>query len=393
MPRRKTRTHPSSLRAPLLLAVATLVLFLSGEALLLTRSDSGQIALMRVLGLGDPSRVTQIVSKELRKAMRVIGVPDDSLSVSVAGKGGPAVVWRLGFPPDASLLRANFILTHYVQRQGARVLSGRERSGPNGETVVALVVGLPRRPTHRILLVRGQYPEGQDPARVSRLALVLYGFGDDVRLAAEFFALPAPFAVALAPGGKSSQSLFQDAHARRREIVLQLPLEPINYPQVDPGPGTLLVTMPPGRIAALVHRYIEQARPVTAVANHMGSLATQDMTVMTAIYRQLRRTGLPFVHVFPAAGAVCRDLAADLGVAYNEPDAMIDAEARQSEPRALDQRWKGLLAEAHGRDRMVVWLRATPLTLRWLAPALQAKRLGGVYVVPLSALLRRPTML
>src|SRR6266540_7012243 len=102
MPRRKTRTHASSLRAPLLLAAATLALFLSGETLLLVRSDSGQIALMRVLGIGDPNRVTQLVSKQLRHAMRVIGVPDDSLSVSLSDRGGPAVVWRLGFPPDAS---------------------------------------------------------------------------------------------------------------------------------------------------------------------------------------------------------------------------------------------------------------------------------------------------
>ncbi|HEY2954957.1 MAG TPA: divergent polysaccharide deacetylase family protein [Candidatus Eisenbacteria bacterium] len=392
MPRRKTRTTAASLRAPLLLAAATLALFLSGEALLLLRSDSGQIALMRVLGLGDPNRVTQIVSRELRQAMRAIGVPDDSLRVSVA-ESAPAVVWRMGFPAEASLLRANYILTHFVEQHGARVLSGREREGPEGETVVTLVVGLPRHPTHRVVLVRAPPPVGDERAAAPRLAIVLYGFGDDTRLAAEFFALPAPFAVALAPGGKASAALFRDAHARGREVVLHLPLEPINYPQVDPGPGTVLVTMPPARIAALVHRYIEQARPVIAVANHMGSLATQDMTVMKAVYHQLRRSGLPFVHVNPAAGAVCRDLAADLGVAYNEPDAMIDSEARLADPKALDQRWSRLIADARGRERTVVWLRATPLTLRWLAPALQGKRLAGVSLAPLSALIRKPTVL
>ena len=393
MPRRKTRTSASSPRAPVLLAVVTVALFLLGEAFLLARSDTGQIALARIPGLGDWNRVTRIVGKQLRQGMRASGIPDDSLRVSVEENARPSVVWRMGLPSDASLLHANFAMTRSLEQRGAHVLSGRESMGPLGESIVTLVVGLPGRPTHRVLLVRGGMPAGEDSPRVSRLAVVLYGFGDDEALASQFLALPVPFAVALPPGAKSSAPLFKAAHDRRREVVLQLPLEPINYPQVNPGPGTLLVTMRPARIAALVHRYIEQARPVTAVANHMGSLATQDMTVMTAIYHELRRTGLPFLHVAPAAGAVCRDLAANLGVAYNEPDAVIDAEARESAPRALDQRWSRILEDARGRESMVVWLRATPLTLRWLAPALRGKLPAGVYLAPLSAVIRKPTMI
>lgn len=393
MPRRHPSKTPFFRRVPVLLAAGTVALLLLGEALLLARSDSGQMALARVPGLGDSNRVTLIVSRQLRQGMRALGIPDDSLRVTVGEKGAAGVVWRLGLPPDASLLRTNFVLTRHVEMRGARVLSGRERPGALGETIVTLVVGLPGRPTHQVLLVRWGYSEGEEPARVSQLAIVLYGFGDDSHLASEFFALPLPFAVALAPGGKPGASLFKAAHERQREVVLQLPLEPINYPQVNPGPGTLLVTMRPSRIAGLVHRYIEQARPLVAVANHMGSLATQDMTVMTAIYRELRSSGMPFVHVMPAAGAVCRELAADLGVAYSEPDAMIDAEARQSAPRALNERWRAILEEARERERMVVWVRATPLTLRWLAPALKGKLPAGVHMVPLSSVIRRPMVL
>ena len=392
MPRRPNRSTRHLRRAPLLLALATLGLFVVGEAVLLIRSDSGQIALARLPGLGDPNRVTQIVSKQLRKGMRSLGIPEDSLRTTVSGKGPALVVWRLGLGSEASLLRTNFVMTRYLEQRGARVLSGRERIGSAGESMVELVVGLPGRPTHQVLLVRTLPPEGVEPTHASRLAVVLYGFGDDEQLATQFMALQAPFAVALAPGSKASHPLFKAAHERRREIVLQLPLEPINYPQVNPGPGTLLVTMPPARIAGLVHRYIEQAHPL-AVANHMGSLATRDLTVMTAIYRELHRRGLPFVHVAPTAGAVCKDLAADLGVAYNEPDEIVDAEARQDDGKALDRRWRAILEEASGREKMVVWMRATPLTLGWLVPALNGKLPPGVHVVPLSFVIKRPLVL
>jgi hypothetical protein len=97
--------------------------------------------------------------------------------------------------------------------------------------------------------------------------------------------------------------------------------------------------------------------------------------------------------VAPAAGAVCKDLAADLGVAYNEPAAMIDAEARQASTAALDKRWSQILEEASGREKMVVWVRATPLTLRWLEPALKRRMPAGVHVVGPSFVIRRPLVL
>jgi polysaccharide deacetylase 2 family uncharacterized protein YibQ len=392
MPRRKTLSSSFPPRAPVLLTVVTAALFLLAEAFLFARSDSGQIALAHVPWLGDWNRVTRIVGKQLRQGMRAAGIPDDSLRVSVE-EGRPSVVWRMGVPAEASLLRANFALTRSVEQRGARVLSGRESLGPLGETILTLVVGLPGRPTHRVLLVRGGQPAGEDAPRVSRLAVVLYGFGEDEALAAELFALPVPFAVAIPPGAKSSAPLFRAAHDHRREVVLQLPLEPINYPQVNPGPGTVLVTMRPAQISGLVHRYLEQGQPLIAVSNHMGSLATQDATVMTAVFRELRRSSLPFVHVSPVAGAVCKDLAADLGVAYNEPDEIVDAEARLSDAKGLGKRWSAILAEASGREKMVVWVRATPLTLHWLGPALSGKLPAGLHVVPLSAVIKRPLVL
>jgi polysaccharide deacetylase 2 family uncharacterized protein YibQ len=173
--------------------------------------------------------------------------------------------------------------------------------------------------------------------------------------------------------------------------VLHLPLEPLNYPQVNPGPGTLLVTMKPAKVASELGHYLGQAGAVAAVANHMGSLATQDMTLMRAVYRELKKRDLTFLHVSPVAGSVCRSLAADMGVAYAEPDEVVDLEARASDRRGLERRWKDILKETRARGRLVVWLRATPLTRAWLPTALAPKRLEGVSVVPLSALLQTTT--
>ena len=65
--------------------------------------------------------------------------------------------------------------------------------------------------------------------------------------------------------------------------------------------------------------YLDEAGPVTAVANLMGSLATQDITVMRAVFRELERRQVPFLHVSPAVGAVCRSLAGRWASATRSP--------------------------------------------------------------------------
>ena len=142
-----------------------------------------------------------------------------------------------------------------------------------------------------------------------------------------------------------------------------------------------------------MRRWLDQSGPVVGVANHMGSLATQDMTLMGAVYRELQRRHLPFIHLLPAAGAVCRPLAAEMGVIYDEPDAVLDAEARATTAKALDRRWGEILEDARARGHAVVWVRATPQAREWLRRATTVKRLGGVDLAPLSGVIRRPARL
>ncbi|OGF04772.1 MAG: hypothetical protein A2W00_00590 [Candidatus Eisenbacteria bacterium RBG_16_71_46] len=392
MPKRKRKPARTPLRALLTLAAGVAVLFLGGELFLLSRSDGGRLMLASRFGLGDEARVRQLVGRLVRRGLTAAGVPADSIRESFRSEMAPTLRWRVGLGPGASLIQANYAITRSLEEQGAQVLSGRERAGALGRDQVTLVVGLPRRPTHEIVLVRDPRAtaEGAEPARV---ALVLYGLGDDPAHAARVLDLPWTFAAAIVPGGPESAGLFRTAAERGREIVLHLPLEPVNYPRVNPGPGAVLVTMKPARITGLVRRYLDRAGRVTAVANHMGSLATQDMTVMGAVYRELKRRGLPFMNVAPVAGSVCRELAADQGVSFAEPDAVIDVEARGPDTRALDRRWKSVLEEARRRGRVIVWLRATPRAVEWLNRAAPPKQLEGVRLVPLSSVLRRPLAL
>jgi len=392
MPKRKPGFGPP--RGLVTLVVLALLAFAGGEVYRLTRSDAGHLLIARSPWIGDPAEVTRIIGRTARGGLTAVGVPADSVRDQGASGGSPVVRWHVGLRSDQSLLQTNEAVTRRLEDIGARVLAGRESVGRRGETLVTLTLGLPGTPTHVIVLARGpETGRAADETGPARVALVLYGFGDDAALASQFFDIPVPFAVALPPATPASGAMFRAARKSGREVVLHLPLEPINYPQVNPGPGAVLVTMSPSEITGLTRRYIDQAGPVAGVANHMGSLATQDMTVMTAVYRELKRRNLPFIHVMPAAGAVCRALAAQLGVSYEEPDAVLDQEPKTSGAKPLELRWSAVLESARRSGHMVVWVRATPLTQAWLPHAADPRRLGGVSLVPLSSLLRRPPVL
>ena len=389
MPRKRSNASSLPRRLGWALAAA-LLLFAIGEAYRFSRSDQGQLALARHLGLGGRERTAELVGGRIRAALARAGVPGDSIAERPARSSASLSQWRIGVDSGRSLLQLNYALTRELESQGASVLSGEETGADGGGSVIRLTVGLPMRATHELDLVRLARRAGAPPEPHGRLAIVLYGFGDDARSADSSFTLPVPFDVAVAPGRPQSRKVFRAAHAAGREVVLHLPLEPIDYPRVNPGPATLLVTMSPAHITNELHKDIDQAAPVAAVANHMGSLATQDMTLMRSVFHELRRADLPFVHLMPAAGAVCKSLASEMGVSYSEPDMVLDAESRQQDSRGLDRRWKDALERARDRGTCVVWIRATPQSRRWLRSASRPERLEGVSLVPLSAILRKP---
>src|SRR4029078_7874570 len=71
--------------------------------------------------------------------------------------------------------------------------------------------------------------------------------------------LPAPVSVAYGAYGRNLQERVSRGRDKGHEALLQIPLEPNNYPAVDPGPHTLLTSLPPEenmkRLQWLMSRY------------------------------------------------------------------------------------------------------------------------------------------
>ena len=386
------RRSAKGIRVPILLgafATGALLLFLAGELLAWTRSDSGRLAMWRYAHLGDRAHAVRVVGGLIERGLERAGIASGAIVSRAEGGSGPSLHWRVTLPPDGAPLQVNQLVTRAVESGGASVLTGREHTEKDGSFVVTLVIGVPGRPTHALDIVRPYRAE--EPVRQARLAVLLFASSEDEALLVSACARREPFAVGVIPTGAGKPPTLKAARDHHHETVLFMPMEPENYPRVNPGPATLLVSMPAGKIEQSLRREIELAQPVVAVANLMGSFATQDEAFMTAVYKELKHQDLPFVHVGAVPRAVCKPLAARVGAAYEEPDVMIDAEARRGDAKSLDRSWAAALERAREREQALALVRVTAASAPWLERALSPKTLDGVQVVTLSSLLRRPS--
>ncbi len=374
------------------IAVGALLLFLAGELFAWVVSDPGRLAVWKNLHLGSRAHAVRIVGNRIEQGLEKAGVPKGAVASEPLDGDGASLRWRVALPRGTAPMLVNHLITRAVEAGGAEVLSGRERTNKDGDFVVTLEVGVPGRPTHIVDLVRARAASEDAPPPAARLAVLLYASPEDEPLLVETSGRDEVFSIGAPATGEGKSPALRAARDHHREVVLFMPMEPENYPRVNPGPATLLVNMPSGKIGQSLRREIEVARPVVAVANLMGSFATQDESFMTAVYEELRRSELPFLHVGAVPRAVCRPLAARVGAAYDEPDLNLDGDARRGDVRALDKAWNAVLTRAREHGQALALVRVTPKSAPWIAKALDdRKRLAGIELAPVSAVIRRPT--
>jgi hypothetical protein len=83
-------------------------------------------------------------------------------------------------------------------------------------------------------------------ARMPIVAIVVAGLGVGAAKTSDaIMKLPAAVTLAFTPYGSDPGKLAERARAQHHEILLQVPMEPFDYPDNDPGPQTLLTTLTP----------------------------------------------------------------------------------------------------------------------------------------------------
>lgn len=196
--------------------------------------------------------------------------------------------------------------------------------------------------------------------------------------------LPAQVSVAYGAYGRSLQDGVAQVRADGHEVLLQIPLEPENYPTQDPGPHTLLTTLPADENLKRLQWLMSRYTGYVGVTNHMGAKFEMTTEAMQPVFEELKRRGLLYVDEGSAVSPVGERIAAAIGLDYAEAKVQIDAQS----PAEIDQQLVALEAAAKEQGAAIGVARANAASVKQItewAGKLEAK---GIVLVPVSAAVR-----
>jgi uncharacterized protein len=197
----------------------------------------------------------------------------------------------------------------------------RVEGEPQGVRVVHVYAG--PQYTHRIRLQSEVRVAAQTDKRPG-IALIIDDLGYDFDLAKSFLDLPLALNLALLPKAPFTKKIAQAAQGKGWELLLHLPMEPENHPQVNPGPEALLTKMGEKEIRAVFEKHLNQVPGARGVNNHMGSRFTRSEAKMRILMTELKGKGLFYVDSRTTNRTVALDVARRLGVPAIERSVFLD---------------------------------------------------------------------
>jgi polysaccharide deacetylase 2 family uncharacterized protein YibQ len=218
----------------------------------------------------------------------------------------------------------------------------------------------------------------------ARIALVVGGLGLNSSLTAEAMRiLPAEVTLAFAPYGSNLEYWTEKARSEGHEYLLQLPLEPFDYPDNDPGPHTLLTSLRSGENLQRMRWLMSRISGYAGVTNHMGAKFTASEPHALGMMKELQERGLLYVDDGNSARSMAPELAKSLGHPSVQADVIIDADPKPEEiGRALAQ----LEALAQERGYAVGSASIFPITLSNLSNWVEQLQSRGIVLVPVSSI-------
>ena len=109
-------------------------------------------------------------------------------------------------------------------------------------------------------------------ARMPVIAIVIGGLGVGAAKTSDaIMKLPPAVTLAFTPYGSDPGKLVERARAQRHEVLLQIPMEPFDYPDNDPGPQTLLTTLSAEQNLDRLFWHLSRFQGYAGIANFMGA--------------------------------------------------------------------------------------------------------------------------
>lgn len=216
-----------------------------------------------------------------------------------------------------------------------------------------------------------------------KIAIVITDLGQRSRMARRAISdLPPGVTFAFSPYASNLMEYGEQSRRMGHEVLLMIPMEPVNYPQHDPGPFSLLTSRSARENISLMRSSLGRMTGYVGVVNHMGDRFTAATDSLKPILEELQRRGLMFLDARETQYSVAFNMAQNMNLpsAYN--NRFIDDEPNAEE---IANQLAALETRARTFDYAVGLGRPYPVTMDAVKVWAAGLEDRGFVLVPISA--------
>ncbi|MBP6546135.1 MAG: divergent polysaccharide deacetylase family protein, partial [Phenylobacterium sp.] len=255
-------------------------------------------ALILVALMGDPKAGTPVVRISLAKVAAMAAPPGWREALTADHPGGTTL------STDIFRLSENPLGPGTAFGQAVITVPGRQAFHAADPLPPAPIAGLTTQGSGGLLPIIGQ--GGKTPAEAyarpfasngrPKVGLVIGGLGLNATATRQAIEnLPPEITLSFVPYSDGLQGWIDLARQNGHEVLLEAPMEPVDYPDNDPGPYTLMAQAPGQETVKKLEWLLSRATGYFGVTNYLGSRFVGSDGAMTAFTGALRGRGLAFI--------------------------------------------------------------------------------------------------
>jgi polysaccharide deacetylase 2 family uncharacterized protein YibQ len=228
----------------------------------------------------------------------------------------------------------------------------------------------------------------RDESKGPRVAIVVGGLGISANATGEAIDRLAPaITLAFAPYGADLTRDVARARGAGHEIVLQVPMEPLDYPNNDPGPHALMAALPADQNMDRLQWFMSRFQGYVGVTNYMGARFAAAESALLPVLQDVGKRGLLYLDDGTAQQSLASGVAARAKTPFLQADMVLDRESGWAE---IDAALARLEALARERGVAIATASALPVSIERITRWMSEAEARGIRVVPLSALVLKP---
>ena len=218
-----------------------------------------------------------------------------------------------------------------------------------------------------------------------RIAVVLTGLGFSSRATeAAIQDLPPGVTLSFTPYARKLAQWIALARGNGHEVMLDLPMEPVTYPDDDPGPRALLTQLDELQNQERLRWVIGRAHGYVGLAATMGSRFTSSEPHLKPVLQEIKDQGLMFLDNQASSSSVAARVARDIDLPHAVNDRTLDE--GDVGHLTIDARLAQVERVALSDGASVAIGRPYPATLERLREWVKTLESKGFELVPITVL-------